>query len=189
LGAAIIHPDVRAVLPLMPEPIGQHDGTDNNECERHAAKRLVVTLRQDHPHLTCIVTADRLSAKAPPIETLHHHGLHSLLGVQEGDQAFWFQQIQAVEHAGRVTSDARHDRAAGVLHRLRCVHEVPRKASHVDVRGNGSEYWEIGDAKVQHVSWVTDLHVSKRNVLPLMRGGRARWKSANETFHTLKNQG
>src|SRR6266700_3139754 len=28
LGAAIIHPDVRAVIPLMPEAIVQHDGTD-----------------------------------------------------------------------------------------------------------------------------------------------------------------
>src|SRR5438874_476394 len=42
LGAAIIHPDVRAVIPLMPEPIGQHDGTDKNDGERHAAKRFVV---------------------------------------------------------------------------------------------------------------------------------------------------
>src|SRR5262245_14084363 len=40
LGAALIHPDVRAVIPLMPEPIGQDDGTDKNDCERNAAKRL-----------------------------------------------------------------------------------------------------------------------------------------------------
>src|SRR3954465_4586936 len=39
LGAAIIHPDVRAVIPLMPEPIGQDDGMDKNDCERNAAKR------------------------------------------------------------------------------------------------------------------------------------------------------
>src|SRR5262245_52631532 len=33
LGAAIIHPDVRAVIPLMPAPIGQDDGTDKkNDC-------------------------------------------------------------------------------------------------------------------------------------------------------------
>jgi hypothetical protein len=31
--------------------------------------------------------------------------------------------------------------------------------------------------------------VSTRNVYKLMRGGRARWKIANETFNTLKNQG
>jgi hypothetical protein len=36
---------------------------------------------------------------------------------------------------------------------------------------------------------VTDLRVNKRNVFRLMRGGRARWKIANETFNTLKNQG
>ena len=31
--------------------------------------------------------------------------------------------------------------------------------------------------------------MSTRNVYKLMRGGRARWKIANETFNTLKNQG
>ena len=189
LGAAIIHPDVRAVIPLMPEPIGQHDGTDKNDCERNAAKRFVVKLRQDHPHLKFIVTEDSLSSNAPHIETLQHHALHYILGVKEGDHAFLFQQIQAAEHAGRVTYYERHDRAAGVIHRFRFVNDVPLNASNVDVRVNFIEYWEISDAKVQHFSWVTDLRVSKRNVFHLMRGGRARWKIENETFNTLKNQG
>jgi hypothetical protein len=189
LGAAIIHPDVRAVLPLMPEPIGQHDGTDKHDCARHAAKRLVVKLRQDHPHLKVIVTADSLRANAPPIETLQHHDLHSILGVKEGEHRFLFQQIQAAEHAGRVTHDARHDRAAGGIHRFRFVNDVPLNASNGDVRVNCIEYWETGDGKVPHCSGVTDLRVSKRNVFHLMRGGRARWKIENETFNTLKNQG
>jgi hypothetical protein len=189
LGAAIIHPDVRAVMPLMPEPIGKHDGTDKNDGERNAAKRFVVKLRQDHPHLKCIVTEDSLSSNAPHIETLHHHDLHYILGVKEGDHALLFQQIQAAEHAGRVTYHARHDRAAGVIHRFRFVNDVPLNASNVDVRVNVIAYWEIGEAKVQHFSWVTDLRVSKRNVFHLMRGGRARWKIENETFNTLKNQG
>jgi len=189
LGAAIIHPDVRAVIPLMPDPIGKHDGTDKNDCERNAAKRFVVTLRQDHPHLKFIVTEDSLSSNAPHIETLQHHDLHYILGVKEGDHAFLFQQIQAAEHAGRVTYDARHDRAAGVIHRFRFVNDVPLNASNVDVRVNFLEYWQIGGTQVQHFSWVTDLRVSKRNVFHLMRGGRARWKIENETFNTLKNQG
>ena len=58
-----------------------------------------------------------------------------------------------------------------------------------DVRVNFIEYWEMGEHKVQHFSWVTDLRVSQRNVYHLMRGGRARWKIENETFNTLKNQG
>src|SRR6266545_4740603 len=189
LGAAIIHPDVRAVIPLMPEPIGQDDGTDKNDCERNAAKRFVVKLRQDHPHLKFIVTEDSLSSNAPHIETLQHHDLHYILGVKEGDHAFLFQQIQAAEQAGRVTYYERHDRAVGVLHRFRFVNVVPLNASNVDMRVNFIEYWEISATKVQHFSWVTDLRVSKRNVFHLMRGGRARWKIENETFNTLKNQG
>src|SRR5438128_11469103 len=56
LGAALIHPDVRAVIPLMPEPIVKQDGADKNDCERNAAKRLVAKLRQDHPHLKFIIS-------------------------------------------------------------------------------------------------------------------------------------
>ena len=189
LGAAIIHPDMRAVIPLMPEPIVRHDGTSKNDCERNAAKRFVAKLRQDHPHLKFIVTEDSLSSNAPHIETLQHYALPYILGVKEGDHSFLFQQVQVAEHAGRVTSYERHDRAAGLVHRFRFVNDVPLNASNADLRVNFIEYWEVGDAKVQHFSWVTDLRVNKRNVYALMRGGRARWKIENETFNTLKNQG
>src|SRR5436190_15337955 len=189
LGAALIHPDVRAVIPLMPEPIVIQDGTDKNDCERNAAKRFVAKLRQDHPHLKFIITEDSLSANAPHIETLHTHNLHYILGVKEGDHALLFQQVQAAEHAGRVTYYERHDRAAGVVHRFRFVHDMPLNASNADVRVNFIEYWAMGKAKVQHFSWVTDLRVAARNVYHLMRGGRACWKTVNETLNTLKNQG
>jgi len=189
LGAAIIHPDFRAVIPLMPEPIVKQDGTHKNDCERNAAKRFITKLRQDHPHLKFIITEDALSSNAPHIETLHDSGCHYILGVKEGDHAYVFQQVQMAEEAGRVTYYERHDRAAGVIHRFRFVNNVPLNASRADVRVNFIEYWEIGQSQVQHFSWVTDLRVSKRNVYKLMRGGRARWKIENETFNTLKNQG
>src|SRR5438876_8908562 len=54
LGAAMIHPARRAVMPLLPEPIVTHDGTGQNDGARHAANRCIATLRHDHPHLTCI---------------------------------------------------------------------------------------------------------------------------------------
>jgi Transposase DDE domain len=189
LGAAIIHPDQRAVIPLMPAPIVNRAGTAKNDCERNAAKRFVAQLRQDHPHLKFIVTEDSLSSNAPPIETLYAHGLHYILGVKEGDHPSRFRQVQAAEHAGRGTYYERHDRAAGLGHRFRFLNDIPLNASNAEVRVNFIEYWEMGQDKVQHFSWVTDFHVSKRNVYPLMRGGRARWKIENETFNTLKNQG
>jgi Transposase DDE domain len=189
LGAALIHPDKREVMPLMPEPIIKQDGTDKNDCERNAAKRLIVKLRQDHPHLKLIVTEDSLSANAPHIHVLHEHRLHYILGVKEGDHAYLFEQVAAAEQAGRVTYYERDDAKTGLRHRFRFASDVALNASHADLRVNFLECWEWDGDQVQHFSWVTDLRVTKGTVYQLMRGGRARWRIENETFNTLKNQG
>lgn len=66
-------------------------GADTTDGERHAATRFVATRRPDHPHLTCIVTEDRLSSNASHIETLQAHDLRSRLGVTEGEYAYRFR--------------------------------------------------------------------------------------------------
>ena len=109
--------------------------------------------------------------------------------MKAGDHTYLSQQVEAVEQAGRVTSYARHDRAAGLVHRFRFLNVIPLNASHTEVRVNFIEYWEIGQDKVQHFSWVPDLRVTKGHAFHLMWGGCARWKIENETVNTLKNQG
>jgi Transposase DDE domain len=189
LGAALIHPDRRAVIPLRPEPIVQHDGTEKNDCERNAAKRLLVKLRQDHPHLKLIVTEDSLSSNAPHIQELQEHHVHDILGVTQGDHAALCAQVAAAEQAGRVTYYDRDAPETGRRHRFRFVSDVPLNASHADLQVNFLECWEWDGDQVQHFSWVTDLRVNKGTVYQIMRGGRARWRIENETFNTLKNQG
>ena len=189
LGAALIHPDRREVIPLMPEAILKQDGSEKNDCERTAAKRFLAQLRRDHPHLQVIVTEDGLSSNAPHLETLQAYGCHYILGVKEGDHGYLFAQVHAAEQAGRVQHYTRHDQATGITQRFRFLNDVPLNASHPELRVNFLEYWEVHPDHVQHFSWVTDLRVHHANVEMLMRGGRARWKIENETFNTLKNQG
>ena len=189
LGAALIHPDQRAVIPLMPEPIIKQDGRDKNDCERNAAKRFIVKLRRDHPHLKLIVTEDSLSSNAPHIRTLQDHDLHYILGVKEGDHPYLFEHVTQAERAGRVTYYDRDDPETSLRHRFRFVSDLPLNEANADVRVNFLECWEWDGDKVQHCSWVTDLRVNKGTVYQIMRGGRARWRIENETFNTLKNQG
>ncbi len=189
LGAALIHPDKREVIPLMPEPIIKQDGTTKNDCERNAAKRFIAKLRQDHPHLKLIITEDSLSSNAPHIEILQDHDMHYILGVKEGDHAFLFNQVAEAERAGRVTYYDRKDAETGAHHRFRFISDMPLNESNADLRVNFIECWETIDGKVQHFSWVTDLRVNKGTVYRLMQGARARWRIENETFNTLKNQG
>ena len=70
LGAVIVHPDIKEVIPLAPEPIEKQDGTNKNDCERNAAKRLLPKIRQQHPHLKFIVVEDGLASNGPHVRDL-----------------------------------------------------------------------------------------------------------------------
>jgi len=188
LGAAIVHPDQKVVIPLAPEPIIKQDGETKNDCERNAAKRFFDQLRQDHPHLHLIVTEDSLSPNAPNIRALGGHDLRYILRVKEGDHAFLFEKVAEAHRTGRTTEVEYH--GVGVKHRFRFLNQVPLNKSNQDLLVNFFEYWRIEDGEItKHFTWVTDFIVTKDNVSQLTRGGRAYWKIENETFNTLKNQG
>ncbi len=189
LGAVLLHPDRREVIPLMPEAIIKQDGTETNDCERNAAKRFLSKLRQDHPHLKLIVTEDSLSSNAPHIRTLIEHDCHYMLGVKEGDHRYLFEQVASAEQAGQVRYYDRDEAQSGLRHRFRFASNLPLNEANADVRVNFLECWEWDGDQVQHFSWVTDLRLTKGTVYQIMRGGRGRWGIENETFNTLKNQG
>lgn len=187
LGAAIIHPDHKVVIPLTPEPIIKQDGAEKNDCERNAAKRFFEKLRQDHPRLPFIVVEDALSSNAPHIEELKRHKLRFILGVKPGDHAYLFAHVAQAKAEGR-TIEFEFVRD-GVTHRFCYLNDVPLNESNAHVRVNYLEYWELKGNKSRHFSWVTDFLIDRTNAYTLSRGGRARWKIENETFNTLKNQG
>jgi len=49
LQAVILHPHMRQVLPLAPEPIANTDGSKKRDCELSAAKRMLSKIRATHP--------------------------------------------------------------------------------------------------------------------------------------------
>lgn len=187
LAGAIVHPDHKEVIPLLPEPIIRQDGEAKNDCERNAAKRFLVKLRQDHPRLPLIIVEDALSANAPHIQELKRHKLHFILGVKEGDHKHLFAYVTQAQAEGK-TEEFELEKE-GIIHRFRFLNDAPLNESNPEVRVNFLEYWEIQGEKVQHFTWITDFIISQDNAYELMRGGRARWKIENETFNTLKNQG
>lgn len=186
LGAVLVNPDCKEVIPMAPEPILKQDGAKKNDCERNAAKRLLEDLRREHPHLKLIVIEDGLASNAPHIRQLQALDLRFILGAKQSDHGFLFDWV---DHTPDTATVELTD-AEGVHHRFRYLNGAPLNKSNFDLEVGFLEYWETSPkGKVQHFSWVTDIALHPDNLLQVMRGARARWKIENETFNTLKNQG
>ena len=69
-GGVIVHPDIKEVIPLAPEPIQRPDGNNKNDCERNAASGLLPKIRRQHPHLEFIVIEDGLASNGPHTSTI-----------------------------------------------------------------------------------------------------------------------
>jgi hypothetical protein len=186
LACVLIHPDLREVIPLMPEAILKQDGSTKNDCELNAAKRFFPAFRVDHPHLPVIATGDALTANAPLILLLRSLNIVPLLVAKPGNNAFLFEQMETAFAAGQMRVFSYTDAKSQTIHHFRWLLQVPLNDSNQDILVNMLEYWEIKDGTVIfYGSWVTDLELRENNVSWIMRGARAHWKIENETFNTL----
>jgi len=145
LGAVLVHPDFREVIPLAPEPIIKQDGTTKNDCERNAAKRLLRKIRQEHPHLGLIVVEDGLASNAPHIRELQDLGMHFILGAKPGDHTFLFEKLIAAYDAGRVRTLSWKTPGGGLIE-VCWTHDLPLNEANPGLLVNFLQYTEF-DAK------------------------------------------
>ena len=192
LGAVLVHPDQKEVVPFAPEPIVKQDGDNKNDCERNASKRLLQKIRQEHPHLPLMIVEDALASNAPHIRILQELNMRFLLGVKPDDHEHLFKAVADAYEDQRVTTITWYDeKRPDVFCKLSFIHDLPLNKSNPDLRVNFLQYSEYGsdNRRQKHFTWVTDVTITEENAFHLVRGGRARWKVENETFNTLKNQG
>jgi len=187
LQGAIMHPDKKQVLPVMPEAIQNKDGTEKQDCESNAAKRFIAHLKKAHPRQGFAICGDGLMSHQPMIETIKDNGMHYLLVAKPGDHKYLFEWVN--EFSDLPSLEVIDDK--GRTHQYRWKNSVPLHGDGNAVNVNFLEYHLINaEGKITYRnSWVTDFPVSEHNIIPLVKAGRCRWKIENECFNTLKNQG
>ena len=189
LQAVMLNPHLRQVLPLAPEPIANTDGQTKQDCEINAAKRSLTKIRADHPKLKMVVTGDGLYSKQPFIDTVKQNRFSYILVAKPTDHKVLFEWVNELDGLGQCDYLQFSD-DKGRRHVYRWANQVPLNGSRDADPVNFFEYWlHVGQKVTYHNSWVTDLDVSRANIVECVRAGRARWKIENETFNTLKNQG
>ena len=97
LGAVVVHPGHKQVIPLAPEPIIKQDGDNKNDCERNAGKRLLQKIRNEHPNLKLIVVEDGLASNSPHILQLKSLDRHFILGAKPDDHEHLFDEVSQAE--------------------------------------------------------------------------------------------
>jgi hypothetical protein len=192
LQVAIMHPDMRQVIPLMPEEIKNTDGATKQDCEINAAKRLLPKLRKAHPQLGIIITGDDLFSRQPMIEATIASGMQYIYVAKPTSHTYLNEWLSVYPKLHRKEIyDAKKD----VRHCYEWMNEVPLNGGKEALQVNYFQYQMLTKNKKgkeiigYQNSWVTDIEVTEENIETLVRGGRCKWKIENECFNTLKNQG
>jgi hypothetical protein len=194
LMSAIAHPDLRQVLPLMPEEIRNTDGSEKQDCEINAGKRFIQKLRQDHPRLKITLGWDGIASKQPMIEAARKAEMNFIFVAKPDDHTIMMEWIGEQKKLGETEKKIITDEK-GRNHVYEWINQVPLNGNKDTVLVNFFRYEMIDTNKkgerevVYRNSWVTDFEVCSVNIVDLVKAGRCRWRIENECFNTLKNQG
>ena len=191
LQPSIMHPDMRQVIPFMPEEIRNADGATKQDCEINAAKRLIPKIRQNHPKLRLILGGDGLYSKQPMIVLAKEYDCSFLFVAKPSDHIYMMDWLNGYDALPRYEMTDEKGRR----HIYEWMNEVPLNGKADSVQVNFLSYQIVsttanGTEKSHYRnSWVTDKTITGKNCQALANAGRCRWKLENEHFNTLKNQG
>ena len=183
LGASMVAPGHKQVLPLPPEFIAPQDGAEKQDCERNAAKRWLARHGADLAHLRPVYLGDDLFACQPIVAAIHDAGGNFILTCKPSSHktiAEYLHGAELQEH--RQTICKRGKRTTTIY---RWLNAVPLRATDDAILVNWFSI-EILNAKGKRTyynSFVTDLadHLRHRR-----RTGRLRPRPVEDRERDLQ---
>ncbi len=189
LAAVMVHPDHKEVFPIACEAIVKQDGSQKNDCELNASKRLIPKVRQMLPieEYELLGIFDGLYPNGPHIKLLGDYQMRYIIGIQDG---YVLIQVDALKAKDALQTHMWNE-SKGKKAIARWANDLILNGQHQQINTNYFEYEEFdSDGKRTYFnSWITDIPIDQDNIMELVKVGRSRWKIENETFNTLKNQG
>lgn len=182
------------VLVLEPEFITPQDGHEKQDCERAAIKRWVKRNGERFARGQYTLLGDDLYACQPICELFMEAGFNFILVCKPDSHVTLYEQVEFLEETGQVEQLAiRHwNGRYGEIHHYRWVNQVPLRRGEDALQVNWCEITttrEDNGQRLYHNAFVTLHQLTPDNVVPVVRDGRARWKSENETNNVLKTKG
>ena len=184
----ICHPNQKQILPMMPEPIRNTDGTTKQDCEVNAAKRLLPKIRAQHPRMDFIWLGDSLFATEPFIQAILDKHEEFIFRVKKGDHKSLFDELETVAYQ----SHRVEQKKSTIAYRF---YENISLNKGANIKLNAFKAFVImtdkeGKKKSTLVgTWITNIELKKDNIVSVTQAARSRWKIENECFNHVKNHG
>ena len=189
LGASLVAPGHKQVLPLPPEFIVPRDGAEKQDCERNAAKRWLARHSAAVGHLRPVYLGDDLFACQPIVAAIQDAGGNFILTCKPASHQTITEYLHGAELQEHRQTICKRGKRTTIVYRW--LTAVPLRATEDAIAVNwfSIEIFNDKGKRTYHNSFVTDLAVSADTVAELAACGRARWKIENETFNVLKTGG
>jgi hypothetical protein len=182
------------VLVLEPEFITPQDGHEKQDGERAAIQRWVKRNGKRFARDQYTLLGDDLYACQPICERFLEAGFNFILVCKPDSHVALHEQVDFLTKMGQVEQvRMRHwNGRYAEIHPYRWVNGVPLRRGEDALQVNWCEVTITRQDHGQELypnAFVTHHALTRANVVPIVRDGRARWKSENETHNVLKTKG
>jgi hypothetical protein len=182
------------VLVLEPEFISPQDGHEKQDCERTAIKRWIKRNAAHFADNQYTLLGDDLYACQPICTLFLESGFNFILVCKPDSHVALYEQVEFLTKLGTVEQlNLQHwNGKYRESHQYRWVNMVPLRRGEDALSVNWCEITitrEDTGKRIYHNTFITNHELNRSNVVPIVRDGRARWKSENETNNVLKTKG
>lgn len=173
-----LHEDI--YVSIMTEFVENGDSeAQKQDCERKAAKRLMVRLKERFPMLPICISADSLYACENFFELCEKHHWSYIVRYKKGSIPSVYEEYQSLRKLERNYREYQNGN-------LKCWYD---HVNGIDYHGHLLNVLEYGDSEGKSFCFLTNLPITEKNRTALLADGRRRWGIENQGFNTQKRQG
>jgi hypothetical protein len=173
------------------------DKTTKQDCELNAFYRLTERLKIRFPRLPILLSMDGLFAGGPTFDLCRRYGWKFMIVLKDDDLPSVNEEFDALSKlqpenrlAWRTGKEAQIKQLFRWVDDIAYVDSLKKEHSLSAIECLETKPDKEGQKKTTKFKWVTNCHVSSKNVTTLSNdGGRMRWKIENEGFNVQKKGG
>ena len=189
----IVAPGNPHVISLPPEFITPQDGHEKQDSEHAATKRWLKQHAKTYKELGVTFLGDDLYDCQTICQAMLEEQCHFILTCKPDSHKTLYEWIPELDVIGKVTTvvvNWRHGKKRYV-DTYRFINQVPLRDSDDALLVNWCVLVTTNETgKVTYKNaFVTDHLITEKNIIDIVKAGRARWKIENENNNTLKTKG